>query len=607
MELTFEDKRILEEIYGTNCLSENATSYIQNHIEDVQKLTDAENRFFERKNFISPYFCVQTLYKVKGELSPIKFNRAVKNLIDTDENFRANFCNSGDRAFKVFFSKRDKMPEIVFRIIKAEGEELDEILIKIMEADRRVNFDIMHGNLIRFSAFNTGENEAAILVTVSQLIADRFNSENFFGAVFQGTPYQKFTPRTDFKPPQIEERVKDYWAELLKNLPVPPQVPYTKKISGAYKEELYREKIPADILSDLRGKAQSNRALLMTILQTAWGFLLQATNKSDDAAFCQLTSNKSGQNFSLNLIPVRLKCAGNSSVENIITKQFKQLVVSQPYSFFNWETLQNLTVRKNIFDHFLSFVDFNAEEKTYSQIAATPEGKIVERNSWDAQGMKLGVYFQYAQNLSVSFRYDKNKFTANAGERLAKLYNLILQQMLLYWNAPFADFIENVKKLVQIDIEEVEKISEEDERKKIIDFIYQNRILQSENVGAAQIFAESAKLFTRFEGDRIFGDILEKNLVFVVEGKISRSLDTGDGWFNALDIIKAGGLINENIFLPKRRATISAEVLTEKAVLMAIPLSNFEGAAMQYPAIYKSVLRHVLSQMEKYQMLWLQS
>lgn len=607
MELTFEDKRILEEIYGTNCLSENSNSYIQNQIRDVQKLTDAENRFFERKNFISPYFCIQTLYKVKGELSPIKFNRAVKNLMDTDENFRANFCSSGERAYKVFLAKRDKMPEIVFRIIKAEGEELDENLIKIMEADRRVSFDIVNGNLIRFSAFNTGENEAAILVTVSQLIADRFNSENFFGAVFQNTPYKKFMPRTDFKPPQIEERVKDYWAELLKNFPVPPQVPYTKKISGTYKEEIYREKIPADILSDLRGKAQSNRALLMTILQTAWGFLLQAINKSDDVTFCQLTSNKSGQNFSLNLMPVRLKCAKNLSVENIITKQFKQLVVSQPYSFFNWETLQNLTTRKNIFDHFLSFVDFNAEEKTYSQVAATPEGKIVERNSWDAQGMKLGVYFQYAQNLSVSFRYDKNKFTENAGERLAKLYNLILQQMLLYWNAPFADFIENVKRLVQSEITEVEKISEEDERRKIIDFIYKNKILQSENVGAAQIFAESSKLFTRFEGDRIFGDILEKNLVFVVEGKISRNLDTGDGWFNALDIINVGGLINESIFLQNRRTTISAEVLTEKAVLLTIPLTVFESATRQSPALYKSVLQHVASQMEKYQILWLQS
>ena len=607
MELTFEDKRILEEIYGTNCLSENSTSYIQNQIEDVQKLTDAENRFFERKNFISPYFCVQTLYKVKGELSPIKFNRAVKNLIETDENFRANFCNSGDRAFKVFFSRRDKFPEIVFRVIKFDGEELDEILTKIMEADRRVSFDIVHGNLIRFSAFNTGENEAAILVTVSQLIADRFNSENFFNAVFNETPYKKFIPNADIKPLQIEERVKNYWADLLKGLPSPPQVPYSKKVYGAYKEENYRAKIPADILSDLRGKAQSNRALLMTILQTAWGFLLQATNKIDDTAFCQLISGKSNKNFSLNLMPVRLKCAKISTVENIVTQQFKQLVVSQPYSFFNWETLQNLTYRKNIFDHFLSFVDFNAEEKTYSQISATPEGKIVERNSWDAQGMKLGVYFQYSQNLSVTFQYDKNKFSINAGEYLANLYNLILRQMLVYWNAPFADFIENVKKLVKSDIAAVQEISAEDERQKIIDFIYQNKILQSKGSGVAQIFAESAKLFTRFEGDRIFGDILDKNLVFVVEGKVSRSLDTGDGWFNALDIIKAGGLINENIFTEKSRAIISAEILTEKALLMTIPIENFESATRQNPALYKSVLQHVTSQMEKYQVLWLQS
>ena len=607
MELSTEEKNILEQVYGVNCLSENETSYSANKIEDVKKLSAAENKFFERKNFISPYFCVQTLYKVKGELSPIKFNRAVKNLIETDENFRANFCNVGYRTIKVIFSQRDKMPEVVFRIIKAEGEELDEVFTKIMEADRRLNFDIVHGNLIRFSAFRTGENEAAILVTMSQLIAERFNSESFFAAVFENKNYKKFSPQEDIKPPQIEERVKEYWTGLLKNLPAPPQVPYTKKISGTYKEEVFFEKIPADILSDLRRNAQSSRALLMTILQTAWGFLLQATNKADDTAFCQLTSSKSNQKFSLNLMPVRLKCAKNSTVENIITQQFKQWVVSQPYSFFNWENLENLTTRKNVFDHFLSFLNFNAESKTYSQIDAAPLGKIVENNSWDAHGMKLGVYFQYAQNLSVSFNYDKNQFAANAGEHLAKLYNLILKQILLYWNAPFADFIDNVKKIVQADIESVEKVSVEDERQKIIDFIYQNKILQSDTVGAAKIFAESAKLFTRFEGDRIFGDILDKNLIFVVEGKVSRSLDTGDGWFNALDIIKAGGLINENIFLPKRHAIISTEVLTEKAVLMAIPLSNFEGAAMQYPAIYKSVLRHVLSQMEKYQMLWLQS
>lgn len=605
MEITAEEKKILEQIYGKLVAS---NGYSQNQIAEIRELTAEESRFFDRKNFVSPHFCVQTLYKFKGEISPNKFNRAVKSLVTEDENFRANFCNVGTRTLKIIFERREIIPEIVFRNLKLDAEELDETLIKIAEADRRLNFDIQRGNLIRFLVFRTAENEAAILITLSQLIAKRFNSESFFNAVFNNSVYKKFEPRLEFNPPQIENRVKEYWTNILQNLPASPKLPFAKKISGAYNEGIFRVKIPADVLSDLRAKAQSNRVMLMAILQTAWGLLLQATNKMSDIAFCQLSSNnKADQNNSMNLIPVRLKSASDSNIESIVTQQFKQLVISQPYSFYDWSAIENFTSRKvKSFDHFLSFLDFSAEEKTFSQVPATYQGEIVQRNSWDAQGMKLGIYFQYAiTTLAISFRYDKNQFSSNAGEYLANLYSLVLRQMLVYWHAPFTAFTENIQKIAA-------ELSEKDHtadnaNKIIIDFIYKNKILQSESTGATAILVENSKLFTRFEGDRIGGDILEKNLVFVVEGKLSRSLDTGDGWFNALDIIKEGGWINEAVFIQKRRATISAEVLTEKAVLLIIPLATFESAARQNSALYKSVLQHVASQMEKYQMLWLQS
>lgn len=605
MEITAEEKNILEQFYG---ISITSTRFNQSQIEEIRDLTAEERRFFERKNFVSPHFCVQTLYKIQGEISPLQFNRAVNSLVTEDENFRANFCNVGTRTLKVIFKRREIIPEIIFRSFKLDAEELDETLIKIMEADRRLDFDIQRGSLIRFSAFRTGENESAVLITVSQLISKRFDSDSFFNAVFNDATYKKIEPQADFKPPQIENRVKEYWMDILKNLPAPPNIPFSKKVFGKYKKEIYRVKIPADVLSDLRGKAQNNRVMLMTILQTAWGFLLQATNKNPDVFFCQLISNsKATQNFSLNLMPVRLKNSNTMTLENIVTQQFKQLVISQPYSFFDWSALENLTSRRgNLFDNFLSFLDFSVDGKLYSQVEATPAGKIVEQNSWDSQGMKLGIYFQYnMQDLSISFRYDKNQFWAKAGERLANIYNLILRQILVYWHAPFAEFMENIKKIAA-DMS-AKDVSQEDERKIINDFIYKNKILQSESTGAAAILAERSKLVTRFEGDRIFGDILEKNLVFVVEGKLSRSLDTGDGWFNALDIIKKGGLLNESVFLEKRRAAISAEVLTEKATLLTIPLEIFESATRQNPALYKSVLQHVASQMEKYQVLWLQS
>ena len=605
LEITTEEKNILEQVYGKFVLN---SSYSQNHIEEVEELTPEESRFFDRKNFISSHFCIQTLYKFKGEISTLQFNRAVRNLINEDKNFRANFCNIGSRTVKIIFANRD-MPEIVFRVLKLDAEKLDETLIKILEADRRLDFNIKNGNLIRFSAFRTGENESAVLVTVSQLISQRFNAESFFSAVFNDTKYKKITPPKNIQVPQIENRVKEYWANILKNLPAPSQVPFSKKISGAYNAEIYRVKIPADILSDLRFNSQSSRVMLLVTLQTAWGFLLQIINKNSDVVFCQLTANKkSAQDFSLNLMPVRLKSSRDMTLANIVNQQFKQFVVSQPYSFFDWSAIENLTSRRgNLFDHFLSFLDFAAEEKTFSQVDAAPEGNIVERNSWDAQGMKLGVYFQYnVQELAISFQYDRNQFFPNAGARLANLYNLILRQMLVYWNAPFADFLSNLQKLAA-ELAAVKESSQEDERKIIIDFISKNKMLQSESTGSTAILVENSKLVTHFEGDRIFGDALDKNLIFVVEGKLARNLDTGDGWFNALDIIKAGGLLNENIFLQKRRAAISAEVLTEKAVLLLIPLETFESATRQNPVLYKSVLQHVAKQMEKYQMLWLQS
>lgn len=607
MEITAEEKKVLEQVYGKISLD---SDYAPNSIEKICELTEEEQGFFERKSFVSPHFCLQILYKVQGEILPIKFNRIARDFIEADENFRANFCNVGTRTLKIIFRQRKIIPDVVFRFLKLDATELDETLIKIMEADRRLNFDIQRGNLIRFSIFRTGENEAAVLVTMPQLISKRFNSENFFKAVLNNERYKKFEPRADFTIPQLEKRVKEYWADVLKNLPAMPKIPFSKENSGAYIEENYRVKIPADILSDLREKAQSNRVMLVTILKTAWGFLLQATNKSTDTAFCQLVSSvKNEKNISLKAMPVRLKTSSDSTVENIVNQQFKQVVVSQSYSFFDWSTLENLTSRRgNLFDHFLSFLDFNAEEKRFSQVEATPEGKIVVRHLWDAQGMKLGVYFQYATNgLSISFRFNKNQFFPNAGERLANIYKLILSQMLVYWHAPFADFIENIKKIATESINTTLAFSQEAERQTIIDFLYKNKILQSETTGATAIFVENSKLLTRFEGDRISGDILDKNLVFVVEGKLSRSLDTGDGWFNALDIINEGGLINETVLIEKRRATISAEVLTEKAVLLVIPLPNFESVARQNPEMYKSILRHVLAQMEKYQVLWLQS
>ena len=285
------------------------------------------------------------------------------------------------------------------------------------------------------------------------------------------------------------------------------------------------------------------------------------------------------------------------------------MVVSQSYSFFDWQTLQNLTANRGVkFDHFVSFLDFQTEQKSYSESAAKPFGNVVAKNFWDNCGMKMSVYFQYANtDLSMTFLYDANQFPPTVGMRFTKIYNLILQRMMSYWQFPFENFIANVTEIIFMDAQVALEEQKRDDRKIILDFISVNKILQGEDVGSNTMFAESAKLVSYFEGDRIHGDTIEKNLVFVVEGKVARSLDTGEGWYNALDIISKGGWLNETIFLKKRRSTIAAEVLTEQATVLLIPLANVQNVLRKYPNFHKNFMTHILSQMEKYQLLWMQS
>lgn len=604
IQLTENEKNVLRKIYGRQF--SGYSGFAVNQIENVVELTADEQRFFDENNFVSPNFSVQTLYKVSGDIVPINFNRAVHSLMTADENFRANYFKLDNRVVKIIFDKNRAIPKVVYRnLTQYEGDEIDEMLTKIMEADRRLTFDLQSGELIRCSVFRTGNNETAVLITLPQLIANNFNAKSFFHAALYKLDYHKISEQQTFEISHVEDPVREYWKKFLDDLPVVRGVPYSKKFVGNYTEKSYREKIPADIFSDLRVKSQSNKAMLMAILQTAWGFLLQAVDKVEDVAFCRLVTKSK----SLNVIPVILRSTLKETVEELVKKQFKQMIISQPYSFFDWDNLKNLTKNKSAnFDHFLSFLDFQNTQKTFSESSAITEGNVVAKNYWDTCGMKLGVYFQYAnKNLSVTFQYDANQFSPAVGMEFAKLYNLILQKMLVYWNSPFNDFIEDITAKIFADIQTADEVQEQENRKIIIDFISSHKLLQGDVPGTIQAFAEAAKLITYFEGDRISGEILNKNLVFVVEGKLARNLDSGDGWFNTLDIIKKQGWLNETIFLDNRRAEISAEVLTEQAKILLIPLSNADAVMRKYPQVVKGFMKHFLSQMEKYQLLWIQS
>ena len=495
---------------------------------------------------------------------------------------------------------------MIFRnLMQVDEDDLNDEFRKILEADMRRDCDLRHDLLIRFAVYRTGDSEFAVLVTLAQIISDSFDADKFFASILELPSESKPKKISDDLPPNNQEAIRDYWSKILDKAPPPDTLPYEQEVSGTYRQKIFRTKIPVDILSDLRGRAQSNRLMLTAILQSAWGFMLQLTNKRRDSLFCQILS---AENFSLNAIPVRLTSDNNSTVEQIIRKQFRQLVVSQPYSCVDWTTLENLSARrKKLFDHFLSFKEFQSGELNYVGAAAAPNGKIISRNSWDAQGMKLGVYFRYSEkNLSMTFLYDENKFQRLGVERLCELYLLVLKQMLVDWNAKSPEFFSRLAKRFDAQLN-FEMISREDERKKIRDFLSQLPILQGRFEGTIPLFENHAELVKCYEGDRLSGDMLKEKFVFVASGKIVRNVDDGDGWYNPIDVVGKNSFVNPTYLLNKQRLTLSAEVLTEQAELLTLPHEALIETVRANSEVALSLMNYALEQMERWQLLWLQS
>ena len=594
-ELLKDEQDVLKQVYGLQF--SDTRGYNPQKIIYIEELNDEEKQFFDKNNLISVNQFVQKLYKISGNLIPLRFNLAVNNLIKNTEELRMNYCQVDNRMLKVFFEQRQEMPEIIYRNLE-NLPDIDTTLKSIIEADMRQNFDLRHDNLIRFAVFHIADEEYAVLVTTAKLIEDSFDVKNFFREVMNLEPLTSEKKKPETLKIEISESIQNYWSKILKDMPELPLLPYAKVSRATYKQKAYYFIIPAEIMSDLREKARSNKMMLIAIFETAWAILLQEFNNSQDVTFATIVPSKTDEEF--NMIPVRVKIESNTILQEIIDQQFKQLIVSQPYA-----SVKIIEPQGKQFNHFLSFNDFLKDERLYSTTEAQPDGQLVLQNSWNTKSMQLELYFHYSENItSISILYDENKFTMNFGEMLSQRYILILQQMLTDWNLNYEQFINRLSNRIKEISKEVNK---EDIMAYLQNFISQLALLQGINEGTLQKLLKIAKLSTYFEGDRISGTEIERNLIFVSEGKLVRSIETNDGWYKTLDIVKENDWINETVLLEKQRNKMSAEILTEKAILMKISVEDMKRLLAAFPNIEYKILQHVLNQMEKYQRLWIQS
>lgn len=615
-ELPESEQTVLRQMYGPQI--DGRRGYAPNQkIQYVRELSEQEISIFGQQVSFSPVCSLQQAqYKLRGNLTPIRFNRAIHEMICQEEALRLNFCSVGNRMLAVIFQERKDLPDVLYRNMKGlDGQELEENLQTYMERDFRQDFDMRHGHLLRFSVFHTGREEYAIIVTAAQPILELFDIRRVFHSALGSAPVSEYKPRKA-RLVEMETSVREYWSRILSDLPPLPRIPYAK---GSFEEktapgrqENYVTYLPGYLASELQEHAKSNKMMLMTILQTAWGILLQRSNACKDVSFCLLVPSRDKKELqgmgAKSMVPVRLRLDDTMTIHETAAKAFQQFVVSQPYASLGKEGIREiLSQRGEMFDHFLNFYDFFAEEGSYTKIQATEEGALVSQSSWDARDIRLGIGFRIEQHCIVmTCLYDTAQFSSDGIQLLVKDYFFVLQQMMADWTEDAATFTQRLEQH-RDRMKELVEAEQGDSRKRVQDFLSRLYLFQECEEGIIQMLMQDAKLSRRFEGDLISGKEVEEQMVFVVQGKVCRSIETGDGWYNTLDILNENSWINETVLLPDHKTQLAAEVLTDQATILTIPMQSMQASLSKSPRIGKSIIQHTIRQLEKYQRVWVHS
>lgn len=613
-DLPFSEQNVLEQIYGAQ--ASGAQGYSPNHIVYVRELTPAEAGLFSQSSMMRPVgSMMQNLYKIRGRLLPPHFNRALHTMVRECDALRLNYCPVGERVLAVVLQERRNIAPVVYRNLEhVDPDDLDATLRRIMDADMRQGFDVRHGILLRFSVFHTKGDEYAVLVTGVQAMMTNFDVRQLFAKAL-GLKGPAKTVKEDSlgQLAALAAPVRDYWVKMLDKFPHDCRIPqYEKKSKVAAGQGAYLAHVPSPVLSELRERAKDNKRMLVSILQTAWGVLLQRENACRDVGFCLLVPRRQQENSSMgsapSLVPVRVQVQDKLTVQELVNKVFQQFVISQPYAALGRGDIESIMgQQRGAFDHFLDFCDFFCEPQAFAEVPGSVEGQLVLQNFWDGRDSRLGIGFRQEENqLILSLQYDEGGFDQQSIEELVRNYLLVLQQMLTDWNLDYEAFMERLGTRLQGERAAVttDKLGS---RASLQNYLSRLTLLQEFDSGLIQLFMEYVQPRVVFEGDRIDETEMGGKLVFLVSGRVARSMEMGDGWYYTLDIQKENSWLNEMVMLPDSKTHLSLEVLTEQAVILTIPLIAVVKIMEKTPLLSKSIIQHVIRQMEIYQRLWIQS
>ncbi|WP_339998121.1 amino acid adenylation domain-containing protein [Priestia aryabhattai] len=483
---------------------------------DIKKKVENANGFIKRMYPLTPMqegilfhtlqdesnesYVVQGIFKSDKSIDINTFKRALQLLSEKHEVLKTNIFSSQLSEPRQVILKNK---EIEFSHIDISDTNDSKLLFKSIAKDDLIRgFNLERESLIRFAFVKQSEEEFKLIMTFHHIIMDGWcmsvlmndlldiynrltNSPEEFKQKNEHKDQGTFEDYVRIIRNKDTEKSINYWGSLLNDFSGANTIkPVLQSKTQETSIDRIMHSLPVSLFKSIKDYAQKNNSTLNTVIELAWGILLQSYNSSNDVVFGKVVSGRDSivKNIDeviglfINTIPVRLLNQSTDLAIEVLNKLQKQALDSMENGYTSLADIQNLTeLGSELIQTLIIFENYYVADNTnQSDTGLSPVlDSVREETNYD-----LTLSIDTSDTLTFDLLYNQNKYQKLEAEVLIGRLENILNQIVHNSNVQMKDI----------------QVITEGERKTILKTFNNTALDFDKNKSIIQLIEENASL-----------------------------------------------------------------------------------------------------------------
>lgn len=460
--------------------------------ESLNKINDiAENKKLEIENILPPTplqqgmwfnsitskdkttYIIQNVFKLKGDVNEDILEKSLYLLMLRYDVLRSSIVNN-EATQPIIVIWKERKIEISFANVENEDEVLN-----LAKMDLERGFNLEEDSLLRIQILKKDFHNYYMVWTVHHIIVDGWSLPillgkfaHFYNEVSQGIKMEQLKSNValesrrsaefkDYIEWRLEKNTKiglDYWKGLLKDYDSDAKfVQENNTASNSNENRTVEQKIivPEELREDLTKVSNKVQVTLNSIVEAAFGVLLQKSCCLSDVVFGKVVSGRNADiegindmaGLCINTIPVRVSCDVNTTVRDLLGSVQKQSLDSSEYDYCALSEIQKQSKNgANLVHTVVAFENYYVSKDNMEMIMQDVDIELISSRDQNEFSLSFFTLLEADGKMAFEIIYNSEKYSKEYVDK-------ILSQML-YILEKFVENIDikiiNLQKLVQI-------------------------------------------------------------------------------------------------------------------------------------------------------------